>query len=1216
MTNMEIKQLFDPSRDIYRSIEKVIAYGVSQEERLRKEISEYVVTDAIDEQFNQLLLKMQAAMDAGGENEVGVWVSGFYGSGKSSFTKYLGLAFDDSVTIDGVPFRQHLQDRLKNTTTRQLLSTVAKRFPAAVLMLDLATEQVSGATMEEVSSVLYYKVLQWAGYSRNLKVATLERRLKHEGRYEEFLQCFSEKTSGQSWQDYRNDELVVDSLIPEIAHELYPEIFKSPTAFNTETTEVIRFENDRVEEMLDIVREASGKEYILFIVDEVGQYVGSRPNLILNLDGLAKNIKAQGSGKVWIIGTGQQTLTEDDPGASINSAELFKLKDRFPINIDLEADDIKEICYTRLLGKSNKGAEQLGRLFDEHGQALRQHTKLEDARAYGADFDRQTFIDLYPFLPAHFDVLLNLLGSLARTTGGIGLRSAIKVIQDILIDRGTGRTPVAEREVGWLATTVTLYDALEKDIERAFPNIHKAVNEVRGNRFAGSPVHEHVAKTVAVLQILGNLPVTRRNVASLMHPEVAAPSQAKAAEQAIEELLTDPIVPFGEQEGTLRFFSEKLNDIEQERSQLPLRRMELKRLVNQALQDAFSPLPSTQLRGSLSVSTGLKVQNPGGLPSALAGERNPIQTVVELVDPADYDAARSRLVDESRVKSAEQQIFLLAREVAEVDQLTAEIYRSQEIANKYRNEPDQEVRDYCSGQQDRAARLQTELQRHLKRSLLQGSFIFRGQTTAVESIGSDVSDAARKHLAGVAEQVFDRYDEAPVRAGTDLAERFLRTGNLSGITSQLDPLNLVQTSGGQPQINTQHPALVSIRDHVDRVGQIEGKSLTSRFSDAPFGWSPDTLRYLIAALLVAGVIKLKVAGREVSVNGQQAIDALKGNNAFKNVGVLLRDDSPSNEMLALAAERLTDLSGDVVVPLEAEISKAAMRLLPTLQQRLAPMGEKLTLLGLPGEDRLTQLVGDIADLQLTDASEAPQRLGRPESGLNDALKWASELKNALDQGLERTLRELRQLSDAVASLPDAGRPGALKAELEEPLTELRDQLQQADAHRNAADLNTRLTELRGRVRETAITMQEAQRERLKQAEATLGRLPEWAELTHQEQQELLGRLEELVLEVEPDLPGLQALVKREYELQGRVAELEQRITQLGQDRVRARLQQEQEERKAQGCGEEKHVVNRHLKARRHITTLEELDTMLADLRRLRGELRYAHAFELHLDIEE
>ena len=267
---MEIRQLFDPGKDIYRSIEKVIAYGVSQEERLKKEITEYVVTDSIDEQFNKLLLKMQAAMDAGGENEVGVWVSGFYGSGKSSFTKYLGLAFDDRIKIDGVPFIQHLQDRLKRTQTRQLLSTVAKRFPAAVLLLDLASEQLAGATMEEVSTVLYYKVLQWAGYSRNLKVAALERRLKKEGRYQEFLDLFAEATGGEPWQSYRNDELVVDSLIPGIAHQLYPNLFKTDAAFSTTATEVIRFENDRVQEMLDIAREASGKDYLVFIIDEVG----------------------------------------------------------------------------------------------------------------------------------------------------------------------------------------------------------------------------------------------------------------------------------------------------------------------------------------------------------------------------------------------------------------------------------------------------------------------------------------------------------------------------------------------------------------------------------------------------------------------------------------------------------------------------------------------------------------------------------------------------------------------------------------------------------------------------------------------------------------------------------------------------------------------------------------------------------------------------------
>ena len=149
--------------------------------------------------------------------------------------------------------------------------------------------------------------------------------------------------------------------------------------------------------MIDIVREKSGKQNIIFIVDEVGQYVASRDNLILNLDGLAKNLKRLGAGKAWIISTAQQTLTEDDPRAALNSDKLYKLKDRFPIQIDLESSDIKEICYRRLLGKSPAGETELGKLFDAHGQALRYNTKLQDAKYYDADFSNESFTNLYPF---------------------------------------------------------------------------------------------------------------------------------------------------------------------------------------------------------------------------------------------------------------------------------------------------------------------------------------------------------------------------------------------------------------------------------------------------------------------------------------------------------------------------------------------------------------------------------------------------------------------------------------------------------------------------------------------------------------------------------------------------------------------------------------------------------------------------------------------------
>jgi len=1205
----QIRTLFDPNKDIYRTIEKVITYNTSQEVRLKAEITEYIVTDSIEEQLERLLTRMQQAMDYGGENEIGVWVSGFYGSGKSSFTKYLGLALDERIQIEGTPFLKHLQDRLQKPTSKALLTTVAKRYPTAVIMLDLASEMVAGATMEDVSTVLYYKVLQWAGYSQNLKVAALERRLKKDGRYQEFTDRIQQALD-VPWSDYQNDPLVIDSLIPELAHELYPALFKTPTSFNTETVDIIRFETDRVQEMLDIVQEEAGKQHILFVVDEVGQYVGSRPNLILNLDGLAKNLKQLGDGKVWIISTAQQTLTEDDPRAALNSPELYKLKDRFPIQIDLESRDIKEICTKRLLGKSPAGAQTVGALFDQHGQALRHSTKLQDAQYYDADFDRTTFINLYPFLPAHFDILLHLLGQLAKSTGGVGLRSAIKVVQDILIEGADNHIPVAHQEVGWLATTVTLYDTLEKDIQRAYPSIHAAVGKVQ-IQFPDTTIHQDVGKTVAVLQIMGNMPITPHNIASLMQPSVTSPALHDQVDEAIQALTLNSLVPFGEKDGGLCFFSEKLNDIDQERTQIPLRTIETRRIQNEALREAFSPLPSSRLHGSLAVTAGLKTM-AGNMITSVAGERETIQMQVEFVDPSDYDTTRTRLIDESRLHPARHTIYLLGRTDPQMDELTGEIYRCREIANRYRTDPDQEVKEYCAGQTDRAGNLEGELQRLLKTSLRQGSFVFRGQVTAVDSLDQDVRKAAASHLSEVADQVFDRYAEAPVRAKTDLAEKFLRLDNLKAITAALDPLELVQISGGTPSIKTDHEALLSIRDYLDRSGTVEGKSLTNHFAAAPFGWSQDTLRYLVAAMLTAGEVKLKVSGREVTVKGQQAIEALRTNNAFKSVGISLRDTRPSNEVLARAAERLTSLTGDMVVPLEDDISKAAIKCFPRLQQQFGPLAEKLKSLNLPGADDVASLSDELADILLTDASDAPQRLGGEESPLYDNLKWAEQVDRAFKNGLETTLRKLDQFSQGIQGLPDSGIPGQLRTDLRDDLELLDQRLGQDNFYEYTTDLNSQLTNIEAKIHDTTLQMEASQQESIKIAQQTLQRLPGWTELSQEEQQNTLGQLENLQISVPPNLVGLKQLLNQDYILQTQVSSLTTRINNLADQRRLERLEAEKENMLKEG----KEKITRTIRIPTRVQDIAQLEEIIRQLQSIKKDLALYNDIDVTIQIEE
>ena len=158
--------------------------------------------------------------------------------------------------LDGQPFLRHLYDRLRRPQTKVLLNTVGKPPLSAAVVMLIASQQIAGATLAEVSTVLYYKVLQESGYSRNTKVAALERKLKKDGRHEEFKELFKSETS-EEWEDYQNDELVVDSLLPSLAHKMVLVCSKTnKLAFSGET---IYLMTTCVKEMIEVVREETGK---------------------------------------------------------------------------------------------------------------------------------------------------------------------------------------------------------------------------------------------------------------------------------------------------------------------------------------------------------------------------------------------------------------------------------------------------------------------------------------------------------------------------------------------------------------------------------------------------------------------------------------------------------------------------------------------------------------------------------------------------------------------------------------------------------------------------------------------------------------------------------------------------------------------------------------------------------------------------------------------
>lgn len=1201
----QIRNLFDSSRALSRPIEKVITYQNRSDEQLRAEISEYVATENIEENFSDLLKKMQAAMQGAGGHEIGVWVSGFYGSGKSSFTKYLGFALDRSMKVGGDSFLDLLKNQLKTSDVRAMFNQVSATYDAAIIFLDLASEMLAGASMEDISTVLYLKVLQWAGYSEDLKVAELERMLEMDAKLDAFLARAKDELDGIDWADVRNQPLVANQIASRLATEFYPKLFPNIEDFQNLTLHVSKSELKRAEEMVELIRRKSGKKNILFIVDEVGQYVSAKPNLILNLDGLAKNLKQIGGGTVWLFATAQQTLTEDNASAMLNAPGLFKLKDRFPIQIHLEASDIKEICHKRLLTKSAAGEQELGKQFDTSGASLRTATQLKDGGVYETELGRKTFIDLYPFLPAHFEILLQLLGRLARKTGGLGLRSAIKVVQEVLVEKVGHKNCLADATVGELANTVTFYDSMRRDIQSSYGYIVDGVERVE-QRFPNEPLYNDVAKSIAVLQILENLPVTVHNIAALLQPNLTSPSLKDSVEKTVDALLKDGMIPLGEKNGSLRFLTQAAITLQKQFDLIEYRQVDVRSEFNGVLRSVFKPLPSARLSGVRPVTAGLKVVIGGGQSVSLEGEKEAIQFHAEFVPAATYDASRTERENESRIARERTSIFLLGRSDADADNIAITLVRCRKFLDSHRTASDPETQEYVRMVDERLNRASAELERKLQAALLAGSFIAHGTHQPVSERGTEVLEAAKSFLADMAARVYDRYVEAPHQADSGMAEKFLKTP-LDRISSSEDPLGLVTRAGGKAQIKLDHKAIVSIKDYLGQQGQVEGRRLLDHFSDPAFGWSKDTTRYLVAGAFLGGEIKLRIAGNDHVVKNDDSLAAFSSNKAFGAVGISLRQERPDPEALVRASDRLCNLTGVDVLPLEDEVAAAAKKHFPNYQAIYAPLATELRNLGLDSADqaeRAENVANDLAEVVSGDGSDAVKRLGGVDSPLYDSLVWARKLKNSLDNGLREILRYLKNVRQEIEGLPDSGIPAKLKESSEESLTTVKDILNRESFFEDAASLGTATVELDKLIAATTVELAQQQNELSLQELSRWESLSDWNDLTDDECSWFRNEIDQLAMEAEGTLAGLKKLLGHDYTLNNRLRELAQSIAKKAAESRSARD-------KDRDKGKDVEIIDTELLVPKVFKSSQAIDLLIEELKKVRFKITSAKHARIH-----
>ena len=1189
---MQIKEIFDPSRKLDRRIERVISYDAEEEVRLSAEIEEYEVTANLDDKYAFLLTKMQKIFEAAKVDEIGVWVSGFYGSGKSSFTKYLAFALDPSRKLGGEPFRKLLSSRFENQKVPSLLNSIVKQYPAVVIPIDLGTDAAAGSNMEKVSQVIYNKVLSYLGYSSsNIRVAYLEMLLDEQGRYDEFKTLASELGSlkGKSWDDVKNVAIVAGGVAAQLAPKLLPDIFPTPDdfrkldLFKDDSTS----ERERVKKMLDTLRNKSGKENIIFVLDEAGQYVAPRRSLILNLDGLARNIKEIGEGRAWIIATAQQSLTEDNESAMHNAADLFRLKDRFPTAIHIEASDIREICYRRLLKKSPEGIEKLEALFEQQGASLRQITKLENAKLFDSSLDKQKFVQLYPFLPQHFEILLQLLSRIKRS-GGLGLRSAIKIIQDVLVDPEEtlkGKSVLSELEFGSLATSVTFYDSLRNDIDSSFSHITDAVSSIC-SAYGESSYEAKTSKSIAILQILGNLPATEKNLAALLNESVSGNDLSEEIDTALKNLEADSSVTIACQNGQFKFLSDGIKDIEKERPNIVIREVEKKNLINKVIGSIFSNRPSTNLLNTRKVTASLSALH-GERESTIDGKNDEVGLCIAYAESSSYESLSNRLVQESNSRNNANQIFISLISPNNLDSIVDDCLRSKFMHEKHISAVEPEIREYAESQLDKAEREFSEIVREFKNALFAGSFFFRGLSSPVSSSGDNLATCCSHYLGEAAEKVFDKYAIANFTTRPEIPEKFL-LAKLNEITDAIDPLQLRELDTGTPRINASHDALVEMKEFISNQGNVNGRDISRHFTPPRYGWNKETIRYLTVGLFRANEIKLTYEGQTVSIVGDIAQSAFRNNNSFQKASFSLRETKPDLEMNARAAERIEKITGDEIMPLEEDIAKAAMKHFPEFQHKCAALTQKLSKLDLAGTGRLNSLGQKLKESLQNDASDACATLGALESALYKDLDWMIEISNALDDKLITVIQEIRETQSLAESLPSTGPLVQVQLELNELVKNADSILQREDFTEEREKLVKTADELKTHIdsaNKDLLEKQESTRDTF--LSETIQKGPSWGRLSEEEHDQVTKSVQSIQISSGTGLEGLKNIVRNDHELTSKLFEINNKTQELANKR-----ELEVKEDKA----------TQNIQAPRRIETKEQIDELVKKLEALKENL--------------
>ncbi len=413
---MFMKDMF--LKPINRDIKGVIKVGQGDDENIRQELEEYVITRELQKYFADFFGSYKKGIN-GYTDKMGVWISGFFGSGKSHFLKILSYLLKNQEVNGKKAIDYFIDDNKINDPIVLADMKLAAATPTDVILfnIDSKSEMTGKQSKDAIVSVFLKVFNEMQGYCGSIPfVADLERQLSETGSYDDFKKMF-EEDYGKPWEESRHKFDFIQDSIVDVLKDMG---FMSEVAARNWCEKAAEPYRISIESFARMVREYIDKKgrnhHVVFLVDEIGQYIGDDSKLMLNLQTMAEDLGTACRGKVWIVVTSQQAI---DSITRVKGEDFSKITGRFDTRISLSSADVDEVIKKRILEKTETADQTLRLLYQQKATILKNLIVFNDGvekKLYADEFD---FSRVYPFIPYQFALLGSVLTSI-RTHGASG----------------------------------------------------------------------------------------------------------------------------------------------------------------------------------------------------------------------------------------------------------------------------------------------------------------------------------------------------------------------------------------------------------------------------------------------------------------------------------------------------------------------------------------------------------------------------------------------------------------------------------------------------------------------------------------------------------------------------------------------------------------------------------------------------------------------------